>query len=158
MQYGQFRASSCSRVVRQYWSISPSPSTLQDLSSTSPAKERNDGRASGNLSGSHQKNQKQIKKRDGNRDSDDRLRDLLDRLEEFTDNLQDTEVPAPAHISQDSDSERATKVLSKSREHSTHTHFPKDRNCEVCLRTKNTRALAEDALAKLYLEKSLVTW
>ena len=29
----------------------------------------------------------------------------------------DTEVPAPAHISQDSDSERPTKVVSKSRKH-----------------------------------------
>ena len=47
---------------------------------------------------------------------------------------------APAHISQDSDSERPTKVVSKSRKHSIYTHFPKDRNCEVCLRTRMTRA------------------
>ena len=47
---------------------------------------------------------------------------------------------APAHISHDSDSERPTKVLSKSRKHSIESHFPKDRNCEVCLRTKMTRA------------------
>ena len=46
----------------------------------------------------------------------------------------------PAHISQDSESERPTKVVSKSRKHSICTHFPKDRNCEVCLRTKMTRA------------------
>ena len=56
--------------------------------------------------------------------------------EEFTDNLEGTEVPAPAHISQDSDSERHTNVVSKSRKHGVETHFPKDRNCEVCLRTK----------------------
>ena len=39
-------------------------------------------------------------------------------------------------------------------------HFPKDRNCEVCLRTKKKQGLlAEDALAKQYLEqKSFVTW
>ena len=59
----------------------------------------------------------------------------------FTDNSEDTEVHAPAHISQDSDPERSTKVVSKSREQSIHTHFPKDRNSEVCLRTKMTRAL-----------------
>ena len=47
---------------------------------------------------------------------------------------------APAHISQDSDSESLTKVVSKSRKHSVCTHFPKGRNCEVCLRTKMTRA------------------
>ena len=32
---------------------------------------------------------------------------------EFTENLEDTEVPASAHISHDSDSEGATKVASK---------------------------------------------
>ena len=72
--------------------------------------------------------------------SDDRLRDLPEWLEEFTDNLEDTQVHAPAHISQDSDSERPTKVVSKSRKQSVKTHFPKYRNCEVCLRTKMTRA------------------
>ena len=46
---------------------------------------------------------------------------------------------ALAHISQDSDSERATKVASKSRKDSIYSHFPKDRNCEVCLRTKNDK-------------------
>ena len=53
-------------------------------------------------------------------------------------NLEDSEVPALAHISHDSDSERPTKVAS--RKHSVETQFPKDRNCEVCLRTKMTRA------------------
>ena len=56
----------------------------------------------------------------------------------FTENLEDTEVPAPAHISHDSDSERPTEVTS--RKHCIFTHFPKDPNCEVCLRTKLTRA------------------
>ena len=67
------------------------------------------------------------------------MRDLPEWLEEFADNLEDREVPAPAHISQDSDSERPTKVASKSRKHSIYTHFPKDRNCEVCFQTKMTR-------------------
>ena len=35
--------------------------------------------------------------------------------------------------------------------HSVYTHFPKDRNCEICQRTQITRARAEDALAKSYL-------
>ena len=59
-------------------------------------------------------------------------------LEEFRDNLEDTEVRAHAHISHDSGSERPTKVALW--KHSVHTHFSKDRNCEVCLRTKMTRA------------------
>ena len=47
----------------------------------------------------------------------DRLRDLLQWLEELRQNLEDTEVTETAHISRDLDSERS----------------PKDRNCEVCL-------------------------
>ena len=90
--------------------------------------------------GSPSKTQNKNKKRDGNLYSHDSLRDLPEWLEEFTDNLEDTEVHAPAHISQDSDSERRSKVVSKSRKHIIYTHFPKDRNCEVCLRSKMPRA------------------
>ena len=57
-------------------------------------------------------------------------------LEDFTENLQITEIPAAADISHDSDPERPTKGAS--RKHSIHTHFPKDQNCEVCKRTKTT--------------------
>ena len=96
-------------------SNSSSTSTSQDLSSTSPGQERSDGLAPGNWCGSPPRNQNQNKQRDGNRDSDDRLRDLLEWLKEFTNNPEDTEVPAPAQISQDSDSERPTEVVSKSR-------------------------------------------
>ena len=85
-----------------------------------------------------QKTQNKKSRGDDSRDSDDRLRNLPEWLEEFTDSLEDTEMPAPAHISQDSDSERPTKVVSKSRNHSIETHFPNDRNCEVCMRTKMT--------------------
>ena len=52
----------------------------------------------------------------------------------FTENLEDTGVPALAHISHDSDSERPTKVAF--RKHSIQTHFPKDGNCKICSRTK----------------------
>ena len=72
------------------------------------------------------------------KDENDPLADLLFWLEDFTDNLILTEVFAPAHISQDSNSEHSTKVAS--RKHIFFTHFPKDRNCDVCLRTKITKA------------------
>ena len=49
-------------------------------------------------------------------------------------------MPASADISQNSDSERPTKLATNSTKHSTFTHFPKDRDCDVCLRTKMTRA------------------
>ena len=56
------------------------------------------------------KTQKTHKKRDNNGASGDRLRDLLEWSEEFTETLEDTEVPAFPHISHDSYSERPTKV------------------------------------------------
>ena len=37
-------------------------------------------------------------------------------------------------------SEHPPTVVSKSRTHSIFTHFPKDRHCDVCLRTKITKA------------------
>ena len=53
-------------------------------------------------------------------------------------NVEDTEVPASANISPDSVSERSAKVVS--RRHGVCTHFLKDRNCEVCKRTKIMKA------------------
>ena len=42
--------------------------------------------------------------------------------------------------------------------HSFNTHFPKDRHCEICQRTKISRAPAEDVLPESYLvQKILVT-
>ena len=65
---------------------------------------------------------------------------LTSDKKDVTDNLKPTDVHAPAHISQDSDSENSAKVATKSRMHSIFTHFPKDRKCDVCLRTKYTKA------------------
>ena len=78
--------------------------------------------------------------RNDKKDADDPLADLPFWLKDFTDNLEPTEVHAPALISQDSDSEHPTNVVPKSRRQSIYTHFPKDRNCDVCLRTKITKA------------------
>ena len=55
-------------------------------------------------------------------------------------NLVDTKLPASAPTSQESDLEHPAIVETKSRKHSFFSHFPKDRNCDVCLRTKMTRA------------------
>ena len=88
---------------------------------------------------------KTIKKEDTNRASGDRLRDLPEWIEEFTENLEDTEVSAPAHT----DSKRPTKVAP--RKQIIFTHFPKDLNFEVW-----QGLLAEDALAKQYLEQKIL--
>ena len=59
-------------------------------------------------------------------------------MEEFTDNLEHTEVLAPTHISYFTDSEGPMKVAPRKR--SFYTHFAKDQNGEVCKRAKITRA------------------
>ena len=70
------------------------------------------------------------------------LRDPPDWLQKFTENLVDDSVPdhpdAPASSSRESSLEPRGKVVSG--KHSIYTHFPKDRNCDICLRTKITRA------------------
>ena len=49
-------------------------------------------------------------------------------------------MPAHSFDRQISDSEGdASEVGDKKRKHSVYTHFPKDRNCDMCLRTKITR-------------------
>ena len=105
---------------------SSSTSLPQDSSSTSssPATERSDDQAPGNWRDSP-KTKTNFNKRDNNRPSGDRLRDFPEWLAEFTENLEDTEVPATSHISHDSGSERPTKV--PSRKHIIFTHFPRDR-------------------------------
>ena len=71
----------------------------------------------------------------------DPLRDLPEWLEEFTENLVDERVPAyrdaPASSSHELPSVPRAKVVSGKL--SMFTHFPKDRNCDICLRTKITR-------------------
>ena len=86
----------------------------------------------------HPKTQNKNKKRDDRKNSDDPLADHLEWLEEFK-KIWWTELLASAHSSQNSDLEHSTKVSTTPRKHSIYTHFPKDRNCEVCLRTNMTR-------------------
>ena len=104
------------------------------LSSTSasPATERSDDRAPRNW------RHKTPKKRDHNQATRSRLRDLLEWLEDLTENLEIAEVPAPAEISHHSDPERP--INEASRKHSIFIQFPKDLNYGVCKRTKITKA------------------
>ena len=74
----------------------------------------------------------------------------------------DDEIPLHGDSQASSSQEASLESTFKRREdlgkHNVHTHFPKDPNCEICNRTKITRAHAEDAMAKPYLEiKNLVT-
>ena len=95
----------------------------------SPALERSDGIAPRKW---RRSGKTQNKKKRGMRDE---MRTTVCEIlpewpEEFAENLEDTELLASEHISQDSDSERPTTVVSKSRKHSIYTHFTHYRNCE----------------------------
>ena len=65
-------------------------------------------------------------------------------LQEFRENLVDDEIPEHGDSHASSSHEASLEPISKRREdlckHSVYTHFPKDRNCEICQRTKITRA------------------
>ena len=83
-------------------------------------------------------------------------------LQELRENLVDDEIPEQGDSHASSSHEVSSDPTFKRREdlgqHSVYTHFPKDRNCEICKRTKIARAHAEDAMAKPYLAlKNLVT-
>ena len=65
-------------------------------------------------------------------------------LQEFRENLVDDEIPLQGHFHASSSHEASLEPTFKRREdlgkHSVYTHFPKDRKCEICKRTKITRA------------------
>ena len=65
-------------------------------------------------------------------------------LQEFRENLVDDEIPVHGDSHASSSHEASLEPIVTRREelgkHNVHTHFPKDRNCEICKRTKITRA------------------
>ena len=93
------------------------------------------------------------KDEDIDRAQGDLLRDLPEWLEEFTGNLVDERVPSsrdtPASSSREGHPELVREVVSG--KHRIYNHFPKDPSCEVCERTKITRALAETRWRSLTL-------
>ena len=65
-------------------------------------------------------------------------------LQEFRENLVDDEIPLQGGSHASSSYEASLEPIAKRREdlgkHNVHIHFPQDRNCEICKRTKITRA------------------
>ena len=65
-------------------------------------------------------------------------------LQEFRENLVDDGIPLQGGSHASSSHEASLEPTTKRREdlgkHNVHTHFPKDRNCKICKRTKITRA------------------
>ena len=70
--------------------------------------------------------------------------DIPEWLQEFKENLVDDRVPerrdSHASSSHEISSEPTSTRSVDLGKHSVNTHFPKDRNCEICQRTKITRA------------------
>ena len=70
--------------------------------------------------------------------------EIPERLQEFRENLVDDEIPLQGGSHASSSHEVSLEPTTKRREdlgkHNVHTHFPEDRNCEICKRTKITRA------------------
>ena len=68
-------------------------------------------------------------------------------LQEFTENLVDDRVPERRDSHASSSHEVSLEPTFKRREdlgkHSVYTHFPKDRNCEICQRTKITKGFVQ---------------
>ena len=75
------------------------------------------------------------------KDTEDPTQEVPEWLQNFTANLEDLEKHVPTHVSEreNSDSEASTKVVDKSklRKRRIYTHFPKDRNCDVCFEDQN---------------------
>ena len=69
--------------------------------------------------------------------------EITEWLQEFREILVDDEIPLQGGSHASSSHEASLEPIFKRREdlgkHSVYTHFPKDRNCEICKRTKITR-------------------
>ena len=98
--------------------------------------------------------------RESNADAGRASPEMPEWLQEFRENLVDDEIPLQGGSHASSSHEVSLEPTSKRREdlgeHRVYTHFLKDRNCEICQRTKITRARAEDAMAEPYLVQKIV--
>ena len=76
--------------------------------------------------------------------------DIPEWLQEFRENLVNDEIPVHGDSHASSSHEASLEPIFKTRadlgEHSVYTHFSKDRNFEICQRTKLQELRAEDAL------------
>ena len=90
------------------------------------------------------KNPKPNKNESKKEQSDSLCSEIPERLQEFRETLVDDEIPAHGDSHASSSHEVSLEPTTKRREdlgkHNVHTHLPKDRNGEICKRTKITRA------------------
>ena len=90
-----------------------------------------------------QQNPKNIKETT-RKQTDPLCSEIPEWLQEFRENLVDDEIPVHGDSHASSSHEASLEPMFKRREdvskHSVYSHFPKNRNCEICKRTKITRA------------------
>ena len=90
------------------------------------------------------KNQEPNKKESKKEQSESLCSEMPEWLQEFRENMVDDEIPLHGDSHASSSHEASLEPVFKRREdlgkHSIYTHFPKERNCEICKRTKITRA------------------
>ena len=84
--------------------------------------------------------------------------DIPEWLQEFRENLVDERVPERRDSHASSSHEPSLELVRSVDlgKHSVYTHFPDDRNCEICQRTKSQGPRAEDALAEPYLVQKIL--
>ena len=87
------------------------------------------------------KNPKTNKKESKKEQSDSLCSEIPEWLQEFKENLVDDEIPAQGDSHASSSYEVSLESIFKRREdlgkHSVYTHFPTDRNCEICKKDQN---------------------
>ena len=106
---------------------------------------------------SQPKSQNQIKKRITNRYGENPHSDIPEWFQEFRENLVDERV-LEHRESHASSSHEPSLELMRSVDlgiHNIHTHFPKDRNCETCQRTKITRAPCRRRIGRVVLRAEI---
>ena len=101
------------------------------------------------------KSQKTNKKESKSEQSDPLCSEIPEWLQEFREILVDDEIPEHGDTHASSSHEVSLEPTFKRREdlckHSVYTHFPKDRNCEICKRTKITRAPCRIRIGRVVL-------
>ena len=153
-------ASSSSTAPSPTSSSSSSRDSVFDVNkhTENPVPERS-GSTSGELRGDplHESNETKNKNKNGEREEVQRdiSHELLDWLQEFRENLVDESTSTepwrnPEQGSQDTfksshelSMEPRAKVEPGLGKHSVYTHFPKDPNCDICLRTKTNKSFLQ---------------
>ena len=136
-------SSSSSPTVSEFQTRERGDQTESDISPVhvSTTVDDRSGRPDDNQANKNPKNNQKESKRE---QSDPLCSDTPEWLQELREILVDDEIPVHGNSHAISSHEASWEPIFKRREdlgkHSVYTHFPKDRNCEICQRTKITRA------------------